>query len=96
MDAETEIIKGKLGEAETNLFFLLSNSGQIALPLHDQRVEHHLPLMIVVSANASDTASRATVFQFAGTALNPHNSNRTAPYFLMESISTLPGKMPVS
>lgn len=95
VDSETETILEKLGESETNLFFLLSSTEPIAISLQDLHIEHHLPIMILVEATASDSVSRGTVFQFSGTSLNPYSGLRTAPYFIMELIPSLPGKMSV-
>lgn len=98
VDAETEAFIERFGDAEVNLFTLLTNPTGVPLPL----VSPHMPdtphsPFIVVAADAPESSYRGTVLAFAGNNLGPSRAGyQIAPYFIVELISNVPGKAPVS
>ncbi|KAI1732724.1 copine domain-containing protein [Ditylenchus destructor] len=97
VDAETEAFIERFGDAEVNLFALLTNPTGVPLPL----ISPHMPdtphsPFIVVAADAPESSYRGTVLAFAGNNLGPPRAGyQTAPYFILELISNVPGKAPV-
>lgn len=91
IDASTEVIQGKLGEADVNLLTLLWSADELALPLYRDASDHANPHPPVVLANASpdNSSLRGTALQFAGTNLNSITKNHNllmAPYFVLQLV----------
>lgn len=70
IDASTEVIQGKLGEADVNLLTLLWSADELALPLYRDASDHANPHPPVVLANASPDNS-----SLRGTGMGPYLSN---------------------